>query len=83
MISPTQRPLPKNTQHSQETDIYAPAGFEPIIPASKGPQTHALDRVATGIGYEVIAGMENSYGRQVVDMFTVAYISFKYFITPA
>jgi hypothetical protein len=27
-----------------------PAGFEPTIPASKRPQTHALDRKATGIG---------------------------------
>jgi hypothetical protein len=28
----------------------APAGFESTIPASKRPQTHALDRAATGIG---------------------------------
>jgi hypothetical protein len=27
-----------------------PAGFEPTIPARKLPQTHALDRAATGIG---------------------------------
>ena len=27
-----------------------PAGVEPSIPASKGPKTYALDRVATGIG---------------------------------
>ena len=27
-----------------------PAGFEPAIPARKRPQTHALDRAATGIG---------------------------------
>jgi hypothetical protein len=26
------------------------AGFEPTIPASERPQTHALDRTATGIG---------------------------------
>ena len=26
-----------------------PAGFEPTIPASERPQTHALDRTATGI----------------------------------
>ena len=25
-------------------------GFEPAIPASEWPQTHALDRAATGIG---------------------------------
>jgi hypothetical protein len=27
-----------------------PAGFEPAIPASERPQTHALDRAATVIG---------------------------------
>jgi hypothetical protein len=27
-----------------------PAGFEPTIPACERPQTHALDRAATGIG---------------------------------
>jgi hypothetical protein len=29
-----------------------PAGFEPTVPASERPQTHALDRVATAIGSE-------------------------------
>ena len=28
-----------------------PEGFEPPISASEGPQTHALDGAATGIGY--------------------------------
>jgi hypothetical protein len=28
-----------------------PAGFEPIKPVSEWPQTHALDRTATAIGY--------------------------------
>jgi hypothetical protein len=27
----------------------SPAGFEPTIPASERPQTHALDRAVTGI----------------------------------
>jgi hypothetical protein len=27
-----------------------PAGFEPAIPVDDRPQTHALDRLATGIG---------------------------------
>jgi hypothetical protein len=27
-----------------------PAGFEPAIPARERPQTHVLDRAATGIG---------------------------------
>jgi hypothetical protein len=29
-----------------------PVGFEPIIPASERPQTRALDRAATGIGFD-------------------------------
>jgi hypothetical protein len=29
-----------------------PVGLEPAIPASERPQTHALDRVATGTGTE-------------------------------
>ena len=31
----TQKILPDNTQHSQETDIMPLAGFKPAIPASK------------------------------------------------
>jgi hypothetical protein len=27
-----------------------PAGFEPVVPLSEKPQTHALDRAVTGIG---------------------------------
>jgi len=39
---------PDNTQHSQQTNINVPAGFEPAIPAIERPQTHALDRAAAG-----------------------------------
>jgi hypothetical protein len=35
--------------HERQTAII-PAGFEPTIAESEGPQTHALDRVATRIG---------------------------------
>jgi len=45
MISLTQRPLPINTQHSQETDIMHPAGFERSIPVSEGPQIHAAKEI--------------------------------------
>ena len=38
-----------------------PAGFEPTIPASELPQTHALDRAATGIGKERINNILMSY----------------------
>ena len=58
---------PLNTWSSRRRDLYLtthntynrqtstpPAGFEPTIPASERPQTHALDPAATGIGRENI-----------------------------
>ena len=51
VISPSHRPLPDNTQHSQLTSMPA-AGFEPAIPAKEQSQTDALDRAATGIGIQ-------------------------------
>ena len=49
VISPSQRPLPDNTQHSQQTDIHIPPmGFEPTSSAGERQQTYALDRAATG-----------------------------------
>ena len=41
----------QNTQHTQQINIYAPAGFELAIPVGDRPQTHALDRSVTGIGH--------------------------------
>ena len=49
VMSSSQRPLPDNTQHSQQTSMPA-VGFEPTISAGKRPQTYALDRAATGTG---------------------------------
>ena len=46
MISSSQRPLPENTQHSQQTSML-PVGFEPPTPGSERPQTYAQDRAAT------------------------------------
>jgi len=37
-----------HNSHKRQTPI-PPADFEPAIPTSELPQTHALDRVATGI----------------------------------
>jgi hypothetical protein len=48
-MSPTQRPIPDNTQQTQQTSM-PPTEFEPTILTSERPQTHALDRAATGIG---------------------------------
>jgi hypothetical protein len=41
-----------NTQKRQTS--LPPAGFEPAIPASEWPHTHALDRAVTGIGIYII-----------------------------
>jgi hypothetical protein len=35
------------------------AGFKPAIPATKRPQTYALDRTATGIGSSYISNVKN------------------------
>ena len=37
--------------NKHNTNIHDPGGFEPTIPISERPQTHALDRTATGIGW--------------------------------
>jgi len=55
VISSSQTPLPDNTQHSQQTDIHAPVGFEPTISEGERPNTHALDSAATGTG-EIYSG---------------------------
>jgi hypothetical protein len=43
---PCYRPYTTNTIQTS----MPPVGFEPTIPVSKRPKTHALDRAATGIG---------------------------------
>ena len=49
VISPTQRPLPDNTQHSQQTSK-PPAEFEPAISSPRErPQTDARDPAATAL----------------------------------
>ena len=50
VISPSQRPLPDNTQHSQQTDKHPCPGGIRTHNLSKRPQTYALDRAATGTG---------------------------------
>jgi hypothetical protein len=41
--------LTTHNTHNRQTSM-PPAGIKPTIPASERPQTHASDRVATGIG---------------------------------
>jgi len=46
VISKSQRPLPDNTQQTQEKTM-PPAGFELVIPAGERPQTQALETCST------------------------------------
>jgi hypothetical protein len=41
--------LTTQENHKRQTSM-APAGFEPTIPASQRPQSHAFNRAAAGIG---------------------------------
>ena len=41
--------LTTHNNHKRQTSMF-PVGFEPAFPTSERPQTHALDRTATGIG---------------------------------
>ena len=39
----------------------SPVEFEPIVPASERPQTHNLDRAATGIGFQLSTLQNNCF----------------------
>jgi len=54
MISPSQRPLPDNTQYHNRQTSMPPVGFETTISAGARPYTYALDRAATGTGHPSI-----------------------------
>jgi hypothetical protein len=51
-------------ERERETSIL-PAGFEPTIPASERPQTHALDSAGTGIA------LGNKYNTEMQVKFNV------------
>jgi len=42
VISPTQRLLPENIQHSQQKASVSPVGFESTVEAGERPQTHTF-----------------------------------------
>ena len=50
VISPTKRRLPDYTTLNKRQTSMPPVRFKPTIPASERPQTHTLDRAATGTG---------------------------------
>jgi len=51
-----------------------PAGFEPTIPTSERPQTHALDLAASGIGigYSLLQLNTNCMEKSLFEKETVA-----------
>jgi len=52
-VNPKQRPLPYNTQHSQET-LPCPGGIRTYHPSKRAALTHSLHSAATGIGNSTI-----------------------------
>jgi hypothetical protein len=56
-----------------------PVGFEPTIPASARPQTYALDRAATGIGFDYgtcgkdVVWIEDQNQRHIVSYYYYYY----------
>ena len=51
MISPTRRPIPDNTQHSQQADVHASSGIRTRNPGKrKTADPRLADRTTTGIG---------------------------------
>jgi hypothetical protein len=51
------------TTLTTDRHLYPPVGFEPTIPANEWPQTHALDRADTGIGWDhnIKVNLKNMY----------------------
>jgi hypothetical protein len=50
VINSSQRPLPDNTQHLQQKNFHASAGFEPTVSTGERSQAYAFYRVAIWIG---------------------------------
>jgi hypothetical protein len=60
VINPSQRLLPDNTQHSQQTSM-PQVGYEPTISAGERPKTYALDRATTGSSCYELGLIKYSY----------------------
>jgi len=75
VFSPSQRPLPDNIQHLQETDIHARLiGIETTIPKSEWPQNLALDRSAIGISICLITAINQTAHCNYVMEFNIPVI---------
>ena len=77
LMTSSQRPLPDNTQHSQQTSMPS-VGFEPTISAGERPQTYALDGAASGTGnIRYISNnklLRNQTGKQKLTLHYLIYI---------
>jgi hypothetical protein len=61
-MSPSQRPLPNNTQHSQETNIYAPGGIRTRNPSKRATADPRLrPRAATCVSTLLLIIVKNNY----------------------
>jgi hypothetical protein len=60
--------LTTHNTHNKQTSM-PPVGFEPTIPVSERPKTHALDSTVTGIGRRQVNDikMGNSYFNELSD----------------
>jgi len=65
--SSSQRALPENTQHPEQTDNHDTVGFETTISAGERPQTYALESAATETGaqysYRCVITHMNTWAR--------------------
>jgi hypothetical protein len=60
VINSSQKPIPDNRKHSQETDIRAPDVFEHTFSAGEGQQAYTLDSEVTGTFLKLITVLKNS-----------------------
>jgi hypothetical protein len=60
VISPSQKPLPDNTQQSKQTSM-PPVGFEITTSTGELAQIYALDRAATGKNVNMSLGSLNLF----------------------
>ena len=74
VISSSQRPLPDNTQHSQQTNIQAHGGIRTHDLCRRAAADHALDRAATATGANEYTGCP----RRSVPDFGRVFLMLKY-----
>jgi hypothetical protein len=71
----SQRPLPDNMQYLNRQTGMPSARFETAIPTSVWLRTHALIRMATGIGRDI---SHKPIFRQLLEKYTDAYVTWKF-----